>query len=118
MLGHVLAREWKEACNAHNLERIMALYSDDVVFKSPRISVFLGGGATTLYGRAAVREYWGAVLAARPNLKFDIGLVFAGVDTVAIEYRISDGLHGIEFMVINEKELVSFAAGNDVVGIL
>ena len=116
MLGHSLARAWKDACNSHDLQRIVALYSDDVVFKSPRIAVFLGGEDRTLYGKGAVREYWAKILDARPALKFETGLVFAGVDTVAIEYRLGNRLHGIEFMVVNEAGLVSFAAGNDVVG--
>jgi hypothetical protein len=38
----------------------------------------------------------------------------AGVDSVALEYRVGDFLHGIEFMTLDECGLVSFAAGNDV----
>jgi len=30
-----LAAEWKEACNSHDLDRILALYREDVIFKSP-----------------------------------------------------------------------------------
>jgi hypothetical protein len=38
-----------------------------------------------------------------------------GVDgIVALEYRVGDWLHGIEFMTLDASGLVSFAAGNDV----
>src|SRR5258708_26782935 len=50
----------------------------------------------------------------RPDLEFAVGHVFAGVDSVALEYRVGDWLHGIEFMTLDESGLVSFAAGNDV----
>jgi len=31
------AQSWREACNSHDLDRILALYSDAIVFKSPRV---------------------------------------------------------------------------------
>ena len=31
---HDFASEWKEAFNSHDLERFLALYSEEVVFKS------------------------------------------------------------------------------------
>ncbi len=36
------------------------------------------------------------------------------VASVALEYRVGDRLHGIEFMTLDASGLVSFAAGNDV----
>ena len=44
-----------------------------------------------------------------------MGHVFAGVDSVALEYRVGDRLHGIEFMTLDADDLVSLAVGNDVV---
>jgi hypothetical protein len=41
--------------------------------------------------------------------------VFAGVDSVALEYRFAHGLHGIEIMTVDADGLVTFAVGNDVV---
>ena len=37
-----LAAEWKEAWNSHDLDRILTLYSEDVIFKSPRIRTVSG----------------------------------------------------------------------------
>jgi hypothetical protein len=106
------ADRWQAACNAHDLDRIIALYSETIVFKSPRVSVISGENSGTLRGKVAVRDYWQRILEKRPDLKIDIGEVFSGVDSIALEYRIA-GLSGIEFMTLDGDGLISFAAGND-----
>jgi hypothetical protein len=107
------ADKWKDACNSHDLERILALYSETVVFKSPRVSTITGEESGTLHGKAAVRGYWRKIFEKRPSLTFSIGRVFAGVDSIALEYRVGEHLHGIEFMMLDGNGLISFAAGND-----
>jgi hypothetical protein len=37
----------------------------------------------------------------RPDLGFAVGYVLAGVDSEALEYRVGDWLHGIEFMTLD-----------------
>jgi ketosteroid isomerase-like protein len=112
---NALASEWKEAFNAHDLDRILALYSEDVVFKSPRVRTISGEESGVLRGKSAVRDYWRRLLERSPNLKCAVGHVFAGVDSVALEYRFPSGLHGIEFMTVGSDGLVTFAVGNDLV---
>jgi len=51
--------------------------------------------------------------AGGPTWNLRSGHVFAGVDSVALEYRVGDFLHGIEFMTLDANDLISFAAGND-----
>jgi hypothetical protein len=111
--AHAFARKWQEACNSHDLDRIVALYSETVVFKSPRVSTVSGEESGTLRGKAAVRGYWKRILEKRPDLTFAMGQVFAGMDSIALEYRVGDHLHGIEFMTLDGDGLISFAAGND-----
>jgi ketosteroid isomerase-like protein len=111
-----LASEWREAFNSHDLDRILALYSDDIVFKSPRVRTISGVESGVLEGKSAVRDYWRRLLERRPNLECVVGHVFVGVDSVALEYRFPSGLHGIEFMTVGSDGLVTFAVGNDLVG--
>jgi hypothetical protein len=40
--------------------------------------------------------------------EFAVGHVFAGVDSVALEYRVGDRLHGVEFMTLGADGQVSF----------
>ena len=109
---HDFAHKWVDACNSHDLDRIMGLYSEDVIFKSPRVEKISGEEAGTIHGKAAVRDYWRRTLEMRPDLEFTLGQVFAGVDSIALEFRVKDRLHGIEFMQLNSEGQISFACGN------
>lgn len=106
------ADEWIDACNSHDLDRISALYAEDVVFKSPRVEAVSGEKSGTIRGRAAVRDYWRRTLEMRPDLEFAPGRVFAGVDSIALEFHVKDSLHGIEFMLLDADGEISFACGN------
>jgi hypothetical protein len=64
-----LASEWKEAFNSHDLDRILALYSEDVVFKSPRVRTIAAEESGVLRGQSAVRDYWQRLFERRPNLE-------------------------------------------------
>ena len=44
------AAKVKEAWNSHDLDRIMALYSEDVIFKSPRVRTVSGEESGILRG--------------------------------------------------------------------
>jgi ketosteroid isomerase-like protein len=110
--AQAFAITWSETCNSRDLNRIAALYSETVVFKSPRVRTMSGKQSGTLQGRAAVRDYWQRILERRPDLEFAVGQVFAGVDSIALEYRVGD-LRGIEFMTLDGDGLICFAAGND-----
>jgi hypothetical protein len=112
--AQAFAATWRDACNSHDLERILALYSDDVVFKSPRVRTMSQEPSGILHGKAAVRDYWQKILEKRPGLTVEIGAVFAGVDSIALEYRVG-ALRGVEFMTLGDDGLIAFAAGNDAV---
>lgn len=111
-LTPTFSAKWRDACNSHNLDRIMALYCENIVFKSPRVPAVSAESSGILHGKAAVRDYWQKILARRPDLTFEIGQIFVGVDSIALEYRVGD-IHGIEFMTLDNEGLISFAAGND-----
>lgn len=82
-----LARRWERAWNAHDLEAVLALVADDVVFTSPYATRVLPGSDGVLRGRDALRGYWGRGLALLPDLHHRVEKVFAGVDTVVLAYR-------------------------------
>ena len=89
-------------------------YREDVIFKSPRVRTVSGEESGILRGKSAVRDYWRRILERRPDLDCAVGHVFAGVDSVALEYRFANGLHGKEFMTV-DADAFSFAVGNDLV---
>lgn len=81
----VFAEEWEAAWNAHDLDRILAHYSVDVVFRSQKAMRLTGRGE--VFGRAALRDYWAAALARQPDLSFVVVDVLRGYGMMVITYR-------------------------------
>ncbi|WP_299536335.1 nuclear transport factor 2 family protein [uncultured Streptomyces sp.] len=85
--ARAFAQRWQDDWNSHDLDRILAHYSEDVTFRSPMIVRFTGDPSGTVRGRAALRAYWEAGLKLVPDLRFEVMDVRAGVDAVVIDYR-------------------------------
>ena len=77
------AREWIEAWNRHDLEKILSHYSDDFVMSSPRIAIIVGDESGVLKGKDAIRAYWKRALELTPDLQFELISIFVGADSVA-----------------------------------
>jgi hypothetical protein len=92
------AREWISAWNAHDLERILAHYSDDVELSSPLVAKLTGPSEGTIRGKAALRDYFARGLQAYPSLRFDLIRLYPGVRSCVVEYRSVDGLFSAELM--------------------
>jgi hypothetical protein len=85
------AGEWVEAWNRHDVDAVLAHFHDDVVFSSPVAADVVSDSAGVVRGKAALREYWCAALAAVPDLHFEIVGVYRGVSTLVINYRNQKG---------------------------
>jgi hypothetical protein len=81
------AADWCSAWNAHDLERILAHFTEDVVFTSPVARQLIDGSDGVMRGKAALRDFWSRGLAAVPDLHFEIVGVYTGAGTVVINYR-------------------------------
>ena len=81
------AREWIDAWNAHDLERILSHYSRDVVFRSPVAAQIVPDSGGVIRGIDALRSYWAAGLERIPDLHFDLVSVLETVDGITILYR-------------------------------
>lgn len=82
-----LAAEWVAAWNSHDLERILAHYTDDFEMRSPLIAERGFSPSGALRGKPAIRPYWAAGLAATPPIRFELLDAYAGADAVVIHYR-------------------------------
>lgn len=78
---------WQEDWNAHDLERILAHYHEDVTFSSPMIEHFNGDVSGIVRGKDELRAYWRTGLSRIPDLRFEVMDVRAGVDALVIDYR-------------------------------
>lgn len=97
------AHEWIAAWNAHDLERILAHYADDLEMTSPFIARFTGEASGTLRGKAAVSAYWEKALERIPDLHFELIDTLASVNSVTILYRAVLGKMGAEVLFFNEQ---------------
>jgi len=105
------AGEWVAAWNAHDLERVLSHYHDDFEMSSPLIVERMGEPSGKLRGKAAIRPYWAAGLAATPPLRFELLGVFAGVGGLTLHYRSVGRRHVTEVLTVNESgEIIRGAA--------
>src|SRR5213593_2803495 len=90
------AQEWLAAWNAHDLERILAHYSEDVELTSPFVPKLTGRSEGVLRGKAALRDYFARGLKAYPTLRFDFIRLYSGVRSCVLDYRNVNGLRTAE----------------------
>lgn len=86
------AERWIAAWNAHDLDAVLVLFTDDFEFVSPLICSFAGELSGRLQGKDAVRAYWQIGLARLPELHFELIDVLTGVEGLTILYRGHRGL--------------------------
>src|SRR6187399_1447629 len=102
-----LARDWIEAWNCRDLERILAHYADDVVFSSPFIEKIGTNPSGAVLGREALLAYFKAALAKYPTLTFRLHVVLRGINSVTLIYESVSGLLAAETMILNHRHQVS-----------
>lgn len=78
------AREHVEIWNSHNLDAIVALYTETAELVSP-LAASLHGDLTTR-GRAALREYFARGLEQYPDLSFELIDTFRCQSSVTLLY--------------------------------
>ena len=81
------AERWIRAWNDHDVERVLDDFAEDVLFTSPHAAQLLDDSDGIVRGKAALRAYWQEGLRRLPDLRFELLEVYAGVDTMVINYR-------------------------------
>ena len=82
-----VAQAWLDAWNAHDPQRVVDHFTDDVVIHSPLAAQLRPGSGGVLHGKDAALSYYSDGLAAAPDLRFALVEVCTGVDEVTIVYR-------------------------------
>ena len=109
--GEQFAKEWIEAWNSHDLDRILTHYADDFTMSSPYIAHIAGVASGILTGKAPVRAYWAAALDRMPTLRFEPVQTLVGADSVMIYYRGVKGM-AAEVFFFGQDHLVHRAAAH------
>jgi ketosteroid isomerase-like protein len=105
-LAHEFAADWVQGWNAHDLERVLSHFADDVVFSSPAAVQLIEGSDGVLRGKAALRNYWALGLRRIPDLHFTILDVYAGVSALVINYRNQKGTRVCEVLIFDGPVVV------------
>jgi ketosteroid isomerase-like protein len=97
-----IAEDWIDAWNRHDLDAIMAHYTDDIEFWSPLVISRLGIASGKLEGKTQLRAYFARGLETIPNLHFELRQVLVGADSITIYYQRESGKLVAEMSVLNE----------------
>ncbi len=99
-----IARDWCDAWNARDLDRVMAHYVDDVALSSPLVVRRLGIADGWIRGKPALRAYFARGMAL-PALRFDLVDVLMGVGAFAIVYKRETGNLVVDLAELDERGL-------------
>lgn len=92
------ARHWIEAWNRHDLDAVLAHYTEDFRLFSPMIAAITGEPYGMLQGKAAVRAYWSQGLESIPDLYFELHDILTGVDSLTLYYQGHRGMVAETFL--------------------
>jgi len=93
-----LAQEWVAAWNAHDLDRIVSHYAENVVLSSPVVVKVTGEATGMVSGKEALRGYFARGLELFPNLQFKLIDAMQGLGSVVLYYENQRGTRTGEFM--------------------
>lgn len=79
--------DWLDGWNEHDVERVLAHFSEDVIFSSPVARLMLPESGGVIRGKAQLRTYWSKGLEMIPDLRFEVVSYSLGVDAMVITYR-------------------------------
>ena len=84
--AQAFTEQWVRDWNAHDVDALLAHFTDDVVFTSP-VAIRVLGGDGVIRGKETLRKYWSEGIRLIPDLHFEVLAVYAGISTLVINYR-------------------------------
>lgn len=111
-IARQFAREWVDAWNAHDLERILSHYAPDVVLRSPVAARVVPESRGEIRGIDGLRAYFARGLAAIPNLRFDLVEPLWGLSSIVLYYDNNRGNRTAEFMEFDHSGKVTRVVAN------
>ncbi|MFN8734127.1 MAG: nuclear transport factor 2 family protein [Hyphomonadaceae bacterium] len=103
------AAAWIADRNAHDVEKILAHYAQDVVFHSPKVAIRTKDAKTFFTGREELRPYFSFAFQIRPQLQFTLLNICQDKQGLALIYQDETGATATELMDLNEQGQVRFA---------
>jgi ketosteroid isomerase-like protein len=125
--AELFAMDWAAAWNGGAIERVLAHFDEEVVFRSPTALAVVGVG--TLRGKESLRAYWVAAMGRLKSLRFTVDRVLwdPATQELAIVYvseidgnakRVSENLRFGPGNLVVAAEVFHGVAGEPPVSIL
>ena len=87
-----IARQWFDAFNQHDLEKLLLLYADDAQHYSPKLKLRQPETKGLISGKDALRSWWQDSFERLPSLRYEPTRFIADDERVFMEYtRYVDG---------------------------
>ena len=81
-----IARQWFDAFNQHDLEKLLALYADNAQHYSPKLKLRHPETKGLIIGKYALRSWWRDSFDRLPSLRYEPTRFIADGDSVFVEY--------------------------------
>ncbi|MBD2767423.1 nuclear transport factor 2 family protein [Hymenobacter sp. BT664] len=95
------AHDWVASWNAHDLDRIMEHYADELDFRSPIIQQLGADPTGVIRLKTELRAYFADALGRYPTLRFELEQVLPGVDSLVLYYQSINQLQAAEYMELD-----------------
>lgn len=82
----LVAERWFAAFNAHDLEALLALYTDDAEHFSPKLAMRRPETRGLVRGKEALRSWWQDAFERLPTLQYEVRTLTANDERVFMEY--------------------------------
>lgn len=104
------ARDWVNAWNSHDLEKILSHYSEDFIIESPMAVKLYPQSKGIVIGKSEVRKYWAIGLVKSPHLQFELLDLLVGVNSIGLYlFNTSSNKKSVELMSFNHENKVNKA---------
>ena len=80
--AQAFTEQWVRDWNAHDVDALLAHFTDDVVFTSP-VAIRVLGGDGVIRGKESLRKYWSEGIRLIPDLHFEVLALYVGISTLA-----------------------------------
>jgi ketosteroid isomerase-like protein len=107
-----LGREWVEAWNSRDLERVLSLYAEDTEMTSDRIPAMGFDASGTVRGKADLGAYWSKALTLIPNLHFTLIDTYVSPDSVVVFYENERGKKICEYLRLDAAGKIRQGSAN------
>jgi len=101
------AEQWISEWNRRDVDGVLARFSDDVIFTSPRVRAILG--SSRVEGKSRLREYWTKAIGRIESIRFTLDYVTGDGDRIGIVY-VSEingvKMRSVEFLTFGADGLV------------